>query len=210
MCIFVPGQPFIPAPNTARVRMVYSYLGQELQNVWYFQGDAPLLAADLSGLVDEIHTAWAATMKGHLTTGTELLFIEATALDSDSAPQVTLPVNESGVIAGPAYPGSVTLAIKFGSGTSGRSARGRMYWPGMAESQASGNQVLDAVVTAMVSDVSTLFDDVLTATGLTHVITSYCHDKAWRTTAVNFPVITYLATDKNVDSQRRRLAGRGI
>lgn len=210
MCVFVPGQPFIPAPNTARVRMSYTYLGQVIENVWFFEGDAPLIAADLSGLVSEIHTAWGTTMKSHLQTGITLDFIEATALDSSTAPQVTLPVAEGGTIAGPGYPGGVTIAIKFSTGMSGRSSRGRMYWPGIAESQASGNLLASAVGTAFVSDVTTMFDAIETATALRHVVTSYCHDKAWRTTAVNTPVLTYLLTDLNLDSQRRRLAGRGI
>jgi len=202
--------PFIPVADTARVRMVYSYLGEEVMNVFYWKGDAPLIASDLSGLVDEVHTAWAANQKAHQLTGLTLLFIEATALDTDGGAQVTLPVNETGIIAGAGYPGGVTIAIKFSSGLSGRSNRGRMYWTGIGESQASGNVLLDAVATAFVADMTNFFDAVETATGLTHVVVSYCNDGAWRTTGVATPIISYLLVDKNLDSQRRRLAGRGI
>lgn len=190
--------------------MVYDFLGQEIMNVFYWKGDAPLIAADLSGLVDEIHTAWAAHQKAHQSTGLTLKYIEATALDTDGGAQVTVSVNETGSIAGNVYPGGVTIALKFSTGSAGRSFRGRMYWTGIAESQASGNVLLDAVADAFVTDMNDFFDDVETATGLTHVVVSYCNGNAWRTTGVATPVLTVLLTDKNLDSQRRRLAGRGI
>lgn len=201
---------FIPAPNTARVRMVYSLFGQTVMNVFYWQGDAPLIAADLSGLCDEVNTAWAARFKPVQAADVELLYIEATALDTDSSPSVTLPVAVAGTAAGVSFPGGVTFAVKFSGGVSGRSGRGRMFWIQLHTAQISGDQVVSADATAIVGLIASFFDDVETATGLTHVVTSYCHDGAWRATASNTPVITYIATDNNVDSQRRRLAGRGI
>jgi hypothetical protein len=42
-----------------------------------------------------------------------------------------------------------------------------------------------------------------------HVVVSRYHLGAPRVTGIATPVITYLATDNNVDSQRRRLTGRG-
>jgi len=201
---------FIPAPNTARVRMVYSLFGQTVMNVFYWQGDAPLIASDLSGLADEVNIAWAARFKPVQAPDVELLYIEATALDTDSSPSVTLAVGVAGTASGVSFPGGTTLAIKFSGGVSGRSGRGRMYWIQLHTAQISGDQVTSADVAAIVGLVSDFFDDIETATGLTHVVTSYCHDGAWRTTASNTPVVNYIATDNNVDSQRRRLAGRGI
>jgi len=202
--------PFIPAPNTARVRMVYTLYGQTIMNVFYWQGDAPLIAADLSGLVDEVHTAWTARFKPVQAADVELNYIEATALDTDSSPSVTASVGEAGTASGVSYPGGTTFAIKFSGGVSGRSGRGRMYWIQLHTAQITGDQVTSADAAAIVGLVSDFFDDVETATGLTHVVTSYCHAGAWRTTASNTSVINYIATDTNVDSQRRRLAGRGI
>jgi len=116
----------------------------------------------------------------------------------------------AGTAIGTSYPGGTTFAIKFSGGLSGRSARGRMYWIQLHTAQISGDQVTSADAAAIVAIVANFFDDVETATGLTHVTTSYCHDGAWRTTANNVPVLNYIATDTNVDSQRKRLAGRGI
>jgi len=202
--------PFIPAPNTARVRMVYSLFGQTIMNVFYWQGDAPLIAADLSGLVDEVHTAWTARFKPIQANDVELLYIEATALDTDSSPSVTLPVATAGTASGISFPGGTTFAVKFSGGVSGRSGRGRMFYIQLHSAQISGDQVTAGDAAAIVVAIGEFFDDVETATGLTHVVTSYCHAGAWRTTASNTPVINYIATDNNVDSQRRRLAGRGI
>jgi len=190
--------------------MNYSYLGQQIENVFHFEGDVPFIASALATLGDEMKTAWESTMRAHIQTGCNLNYILLTALDTDAGDQVNVPVDEAGTLSGTGLPGNVTVSIKFGSGVSGRSNRGRMYWPGISTSQVSGNQLLDSVASAFVSDVSDFFDAITTATGYIHVITSYCHNKVWRTAAVNNEVISYLLVDKNLDSQRRRLAGRGI
>jgi len=190
--------------------MVYTLFGQTVMNVFYWQGDAPLIAADLSGLADEVHTAWVSRFKPIQAPDVTLQYIEATALDTDSSPSVTLAVAEAGTASGVSYPGGTTFAIKFSGGVSGRSGRGRMFWIQLHSAQISGDSVAPADAAAIVAFVSDFFDDVETATGLTHVVTSYCHAGAWRATASNTPVINYIATDNNVDSQRRRLAGRGI
>lgn len=202
--------PFIPVPDTARVRMVYLSNGSVVMNVFYWKGDAPLIAADLSGLVDEVHTAWVANIKPRIINTTTLQYIEATALDTEPGPQVTATYNEAGGNTGTAAPNNVTLAIKFASGLTGRSSHGRMYWIGFSTSQISGDTVNPTTAAAMVTAVSTFFDAVETAVGLTHQIVSYCHAGAWRTTGVTTPVLSYLVTDDNLDSQRRRLAGRGM
>jgi len=210
MCIYVPGQPFIPAPECARTRMVYDYLGQQIENVIYFQKSGGFDAAALAALNTEIQTAWTTTLKVHQQTGLAFLFVESTALDVDAGAQNTLAIAGNGGIAGPGYPGSVTVAIKFATGLAGRSFRGRYYWPGIAESQASGNLLLSAVATAFVSDIQTFFADIESALSVNHVVVSYCHNNAWRTTAVATPVTDYLLVDNALDNQRRRLAGRGV
>jgi len=210
MCIYVPGQPFIPAPDCCRVRMVYDYLGQQVENVVYFHKPSGFDAAALAALNAEISTSWNTTLKLHQQTGLAFLFVESTALDVEAGAQNTLAIGGNGVISGPGYPGSVTIAIKFATGLSGRSFRGRYYWPGIAESQATGNLLLTAVATAFVSDVQAFFANIESALSIDHVVVSYCHDKAWRTTAVSTAVTDYLLVDNALDNQRRRLAGRGV
>lgn len=202
--------PFIPVPDTARVRMVYSFYGQTVMNVFYWKGDAPLIAADLSGLVDEVNIAWAAHWKPIQSANANLVYIEATALDTDAGAQVTLPVGVNGTASGTGAPGGTTIALKFSTGLAGRSFRGRMYWIGLNLTSLSGDQISAGEHTALAAAVPAFFDDVETATGLTHVVVSYCADHAWRTTGVATPVLSYPLVDDNVDSQRRRLAGRGI
>ncbi len=190
--------------------MSYTYLGEVLENVWYFREADPFDATSLAALNTSIASNWATTMKQHLSTGCFLDFIESTALDTDAGAQDTLAVAAGGVIAGAGYPGGVTIAIKFATGLAGRSNRGRMYWPGIAESQATGNDLNSAVATAFVADVSDLFAGVNTDVTAEHVVVSYCHNNAWRTTAESNLVTSYLLVNNDLDSQRRRLAGRGI
>jgi hypothetical protein len=49
----------------------------------------------------------------------------------------------------------------------------------------------------------------LASAGFTLCVTSYRTSGAWRTTGVNTPVLNGVAIDTAIDSQRRRLVGRG-
>ncbi len=190
--------------------MSYTYLGENLENIWYFREADPFDATSLAALNTSIASNWATTMQGHLSSGCNLDFIESTALDTDTGAQDTLAVGSPGAITGTGLPGSVTVAVKFATGLAGRSNRGRTYWPGLAESQISGNELNSAVATAIVSDLEDLFAGVESDVTAEHVIVSYCHDNAWRTTAVSNLVTSYLLVNNDLDNQRRRLAGRGV
>jgi len=202
--------PFIPAPLTARVRLVYSANGQVVENVFHWKGDVPWTSSSIATLVDAVALNWNDSVRNELPGAVVLQYVEGTGLDTDAGPQVTLPVGTGGALAGTILPNNVTIAIKFSTGLAGRSMRGRMYWPGLTEPEITGNQLNATPAANKVTRITSFFDEVETATGFTHVIVSYCSAHVWRTTAVVTPVITYLLTDTNLDSQRRRLTGRGI
>lgn len=210
MCNPATRPAFIPVPDTARVRMVYSSNGSEVMNVFHWKGSAPLSSADLLGLVTAVNTAWAANLKPRQINTCKLLFIEATALDAPSAPQVTLSVNVAGTASGSAAPNNVTFAAKFATGMTGRSHRGRMFFVGLNQAGTTGDQLDPTTAAAEIAAIQAFFVAVNVAVGYAHVVVSYCQDKLWLTTGAAYDVISYLLTDTNLDSQRRRLAGRGI
>lgn len=201
--------PYIPALKTARSRMSYTQEGQTLQNVFYFTKDTPFSAADLASLNSAIVTAWTSHFKPYQPTSLILDTIESTALDTDSGAQVTLAVGETGLGAAEPMPTGVTVAVKFATGLIGRSQRGRMYWIGLCDNQRLGNQVTLAFHDNLLNAVQTFFGDIGIATSMLHAVVSYCTGKAWRITAQVTPVTDYILTDSNLDSQRRRLTGRG-
>lgn len=201
---------FIPAADCARMRMVYSSNGSEVMNVLHFRQVGAYDASALVALNEAAKTAWETHIKPRQTGTCQLLYLESTAIDVDGGAQDTLDVNEAGTATGEAAPNNVTQAIKFTTGFTGRSSRGRLYFIGLNKAAVSGDQVTDATIAANISAYEDFFADIQAAVDSNHVIVSYCNDGAWRTSAAVLNVTGYLSSDKNVDSQRRRLAGRGI
>lgn len=105
-------------------------------------------------------------------------------------------------------PGNVTVAIKKGSGFTGRSARGRIYWIGLprAALQASKN-LLDVPAVDSVELAITTMLTKITNSGWDPVIVSRFTAGAPRVVGITFPWIITAATNLEVDSQRNRLLG---
>lgn len=211
-----PGDPgprpaFIPVANVARLVMKYTIFGGIVENVWYFNHGTPYDAGSLEDLVLATQAAWVARFQALLPADCVLTEITATAQDAVSGDQFTASVGAAGTNSGAAFDTTGnTLVIKFTSGRSGRSYRGRMFWPVLMGAQVNNNYVALLYAGALVTATSDLFEDIKTATGDDHVIVSYQNDCAWRVDGVSTNVIGYSYTDLALDSQRRRLATRGI
>lgn len=121
-------------------------------------------------------------------------------------PNVTItrlfPPGTVGATGGDASPGNATLAVKQMTGRSGKSYRGRNFWPGLAEGQTIGNQVISALITAL----SIIFTRNLT--GFVGVVGTYIPCVPSRKLLQLHNIVAF-SMDKFIDSQRRRLTGRG-
>lgn len=200
---------FIPAANTARVRMIYQALGQKVMNVFYWKKTSPWTAEDCASFATEVKTAWEAEVQPNMPAGVTLLTIEVVGQDEESGPGSELSVNEAGAGSAVLVPLNVTFTIKFITGLTGRSFRGRMYYIGIVEGDLNGNDILTASANTYLDNYRAFFAAIESATSFTHVVVSYCNDGAWRASAVVTPVTGYVYTDTHFDSQRRRLTGRG-
>lgn len=191
--------------------MRYSLWGQIIQNVFYFRRSGGWSEANLLEQLTELLAAWHINIKPLLPTVITLVDLIATDVATEDAEQATLAASAPGTNATAAFenPGT-TFAIKFATDRVGRSYRGRMYWPVLLTTQVNEGQIAStAAALAIVAGVADMFADTSSVTGNEHVIVSYMNDCAWRTTAAVTAVRTYTYTDLNLDSQRRRLPGRG-
>lgn len=209
MCDSATRPAFIPVPETCRVRMVYTFGSNTYMNVFYFH-KAGMVASDVSTIVDETIAAWNSDIKNLQTSVLTLAYVEGTKLDSAADTQITASVNTAGTGSSEALPFGSSIVIKFSGGLTGRSQRGRLYHIGLTELQTTANTV-DAIAAANIrTSYETFFNAIGTAATAEHVVVSYCHDGVWRTTGQVTPVLFYLLTDTNIDSQRRRLNARGM
>jgi hypothetical protein len=146
-----------------------------------------------------------------LSTSVQLVSVKSTDLTTaQGADHVSLPVGATafGAVVAQAVPNNVALVVTQYTNKRGKSYRGRTYVPGMPITRIAGtirvtNQQLADVLasfTRLVSGVTSL--------GMTLVVLSKFVAGLQRPSAVLTPVTT-MAGNVSLDSQRRRLEGRG-
>jgi hypothetical protein len=202
--------PFVPVPNTCSVEMIYESMGQKCENVFHASKINTFSASDLADICVIFADWFIAHGKALCNTGVALSKIVAKDISSQTGPAIeytgSLPVY--GVYTGTTVmPLNVTVAVSFGTNLRGRSYRGRIYQIGLTNLSCTDNQVSSSYR----SDLITYYGDLVSAVstgGFDLCVVSRFHNKAPRTTGVATP-ITSVSVDPNLDSQRRRLTGRG-
>lgn len=200
---------FIPVPNCARVELVFTQGNIVMENVFHVRNDTPFDAVSLALCANVFKTWYVDELLEFLPSSYSLNKIIAKALDSDSAPGIefTTGLPLPGGSGSAPSPNNVTMAVKWTTGLIGRSYRGRTYHVGLTESSTSG----DTINSEWVSAATACYQALLTALDSTPyelVVVSKYHNNAARATGVATQIAA-CSIDPTVDSQRRRLAGRG-
>jgi len=202
--------PFIPAPDCARVEFRMTLDSQLIENVCHFRfiAGAPD-QADLDALAAFCVGWWQTLYADIISASVVLREVVVTGLDSDLGPQSTAGGGSApGEIADEAMPNNVALCVTKRTASIGRSARGRWFIAGLTNGQVTGNLISSGDATSIEARLNQLF--VTDAPpGWEGVVLSYQHAGAVLTTAVAYPITICVVRDLVVDSQRRRLPGRG-
>lgn len=204
--------PPINVPGLIRVEMHFLLNGERTENVYHCMNNLPNPGAEQLHLIANTFKNWWTTEVRPLTasncilqevTARELTPTGVAVLETDGLP------SGGTVGGGNALPGNITLAIHWGTGLRGRSYNGRTYHMGFNRDQVNGNVVDPTVGANLLSAYNALrtaLDNALV--GVEFGVLSVQHNKEWRTPPILTP-ITGVAIDPNMDSQRRRLKGRG-
>jgi len=164
------------------------------------------LAALQTRLQDWINTSYRTLLPTDVTfTGLKL-----TSQQSINDIQLQTALALAGTVAAPSAPNETTYCVSLRTGVSGRSARGRFYWLGLAVANiATQNRVGALFRTNVTASVQTLIS-AIASDGYQWSIVSYISNGVPRPGGpVYFPVLTATTTDDIVDSQRRRRPGIG-
>jgi len=202
---------FIPVTDTARVELVYSVFQQVCENVIYVENAAPWTDVTLDTLGEVVANWWGSEMAAYISDSVTLSLVRLTDMSEADSFQVEVTPSSGnvGTRTSAALPLNVTLAIKFGTGLAGRSNRGRAYVVGLTEDQVTGNEIIAARATELVEAWEALNTELHgTSIFWNHVVVSFFTGGAPRSAGVKRNVVNY-STDAFVDSQRRRLSGRG-
>lgn len=208
---------FIPATNCLKVSIKWKLGGQELRSVLYFhkasswaEGDITSFASALDGA---IVSSWLDHLHVDLTyTGFDIVDISAA---NNPIGQVVKSAPPAGAHAtGACFTGQDCVVLTKRTAKSGRSFRGRLFVPGIpVEKQEGLNTVTAAFIGQLLTDFAGLIADGL-VTGVFHVVLSLF--SGMDSNHVPIPrslglptVVTALSADQSIDSQNRRLEGRG-
>jgi hypothetical protein len=209
MPVHLPG-----TPHTARITLGYHKGTDVFNNVFYIEDTTDAIftnpAATAGAIALEVGTHLLPVMFN------DILFDAVTFEDVRTIPFGGLTIGIT-----PAQPGALTttgpmpndvsLAIKKSTGNLGRAGRGRWYWPSVDPSALTSDNVYTSVfANGVVSALSAFQTGVETSLSpATMGIVSYFLNKVLRASGLYQHITAWSVIDMIVDSQRRRLPGRG-
>lgn len=189
------------------VRVVIQAIGGELTeylNVMHVQvpGGVPASFGDVTAIAG-VFLAWYngqyRNMFPSSLTGTQIV---ATGMASAPAPQALATGLLAGTRTGTQLPGDATLCVKLATHLSGRRHRGRFYaWPAVQSDLQTASGYTLAYANALLGVLGNLGAALTTA--------GYALAVASLTDGQMYPVTAFVAVDRIMDAQRRRLPGRG-
>jgi hypothetical protein len=197
---------FQPVGLTARVQMIFSQAGKNVENVWHVTRAAiPFVAPDL-GAIAAVYASWYGTyLRNFQPTGCSFVKLVLTDLTASTSPQLEyvsgLPLAGTG--SGAELPMNATVAVRINTALRGRSYRGRIFHVGLMENQVVGSFIGSSFLAPLVSCYTQL-NTQLQAAGYELSVVSYVSAKVRRAAGLA-TLVSSITIDGGVDSQRRRL-----
>ena len=200
----------IPVPNVAQVELIYNSAGNIVENVLHYQIPGTATAADLQLFAAAVHAEWIVNMKPQIPNEMSLSSIKITDLTTNVSPTITYTTGlpEAGTQGVAIMPLSVTCAFTKRTALRGRNNRGRLYWPAFVEGAVLASAIMPSTVIAIVNGINAMRTIPSSLGSWEMVVVSRYLNKNPRPSGIFTPV-TAITSDGIVDSQRRRLPGRG-
>lgn len=202
---------FVPAANVAQVNLRYVWNGERCENTLYFRQNEGWSPVGLSALADRIFEWWDVLVQPiqHTACSLREIYVRDLEVEDGNVFTLTPSPTPSGTTAGEGLPNNCTLCVSFRTGLAGRTRRGRNYMVGMGEAHQSNSYALNSYALA----VQTAYEELLTfgaIYGFNWVIISRYSNGLPRSQALVTQVQAVAIVDLAMDSQRRRLPGRGV
>lgn len=197
--------PFQPIPNVASVEIRYDMPDAvRAENRIFFLQPAGYTLATVQALA-QIVDNWVGTLwVGNMPTAVSYreTFVRGHTMEED-VQAVNNDGAGPGLINSPILPNEVSFAIKFETGLTGRSARGRMYVVGLTEQDVTGNLISVTRANQMVDNINTLFATAQ-ASNWIPVVVQRVNNGVVLPAGIPRPIVEVGFTDLIVDSQRGR------
>jgi hypothetical protein len=202
--------PYINVNDTIEVRLQYLTPGGVAENVLDFTKSSTVLDGDMEDMANAVKDAWEAHVGNATSEDITLTSVIATDVSSETGGGFEAIAGISGGFLQPALPGNATIAVSYKTAKRGRSYRGRTYHVGLPKTWQSGDTIGPTNATTLQEIYQAFYDAIATdMPDFVHTVVSRCQANAWLLVAETTPV-TAIVVEPTIDSQRRRLAGRGI
>jgi hypothetical protein len=200
---------FIPAVNCAKFEMRFTAAGQKVENVFHMKQAVPYDAATLAIDATNMIGWWVASLQNKVTNQVTLDSVVATALDAPTSPGIieTAGLPATGTNGGTMLPMNVTFAVRWLTALRGRSFTGRTFHIGTVLANVQGS-LIEPVAKGVFTAAYANLIATMAGAGVGLAVVSYYHARAPRVSAVA-TFITSASIEGTLDSQRRRLPGRG-
>lgn len=208
--------PSVTTPHVAQVGILFqdAAADSKCENTLYVEDPTDSLFSDYAGFAAQVQSAANAHLLPVLADDVYLTGVVIE--DQRSAPYAGI-VFPQAAMAGAvatgtrAQPNVASLAIKKSTGVPGRNGRGRWYWPAWNANQYSAqNLILASAADSWVAALAAMQAAIEAGTYPCKVgIVSKIVGGAPRPNGVFYQITGWSYTDLTVDSQRRRLPGRG-
>lgn|SRR5215469_1973499 len=207
---------FQPADKVIEVSAQGTYIGQLVENKFYaktVEVVTDVMVAEIAGIVENwVHTTLIPllpTSYVHSRSVARDLTAEASFETVDNS-----HAGEAGTNSGGGVPGNATFAIHRDTRLSGKKAKSRLYWLALVATQFSpdADSLSSTAANAFVAAYDALMADIQAGTEATYTY-GYLQRilLGVKLPSANFiEVFGHSYTDLFVDSQRRRLKGRGV
>lgn len=194
-------------PTVARVTYQMHRGTRVVENTFHLYRSAGWTITNLIAALDAAYTLWDTYAKPAISNSIALYNIHGVVYDPLGSPWVAdRPVTpeDVGGVASAGSPGNVSVTVSERADLAGRAYRGRLYWPAIALNQINTD---DTITTTMMTALAQFALNMLVTfgspTGLGTLVIFHRDDNL-------FSTVLSMVIEKILDSQRRRLPGRGI
>lgn len=202
--------PFIPVPQCVELVANYIWDSQAVATVLHYQKPGVAAFADLLDLAENACADFETNIIPLMSPTVTLNSVKVIDLDTVISPTAEssfgLPAN--GGQSGASLPNNVACVVTKRTMFRGRSFRGRIYHFGIPETSVTGNLVSGTYVTSMLAGYNALKVITTTLGNWEMVVVSRYTNNNPRESGI-FSSVVSMDSDGVVDSQRRRLPGRG-
>jgi len=202
---------FIPCPQCMQAELRFLWSTQKCENVLHFAASAGVSTSLMQTLGNNLIGWWNTNFKAISSSIYQLNEVYLTDLTSETGSTVSVVTGlpSPGTDVAESMPFNVSLCFSFRTANRGRTSRGRNYVGGLTEGKVNGNGVASTYTTPALTAYQSLIGAGTFTPGTSWVVLSrFLHGQP-RPQGITQPITAVVLVDAIVDSQRRRLPGRG-